>query len=144
MIVTHPQYELREWLCARIGAAPEALPMWCFGRVEGRRLLGVVGLANFTDASCEMHCAGEGNWVSREFIRTAFGYAFKHVRVVLGLVGSGNLRALRFNRHLGFREECRIEGAHADGALVVMSLRREQCRHLEIKHGTQREAAAAA
>lgn len=136
---------LRGWLCERMGADPDALPMECFGRVERGRLIGVVGFANFTDACCELHCAGEGNWVSREFIRTVFGYAFANVRVIIGLMASGNKRALRFARHAGFREDGRIEGAHTDGALVVMSLRREECRFIEVtEHGTQVEAAAAA
>lgn len=144
MIVTGPQPVLRNWLCERIGADPQALPMQCFGRAVDGRLVGVVGLANWTDATAEIHVAGDGRWITRELIIASLGFAFAHVRVLLALIGCGNARSMRLAGRMGFREECRIAGAHADGALVVMSMRREECRFLEMKHGTQSSIAAAA
>jgi hypothetical protein len=40
------------------------------------------------------------------------------------------LKALDFNRKLGFIEEARIAGVFRDADLVIMSMRREDCRWL--------------
>lgn len=86
-----------------------------------------------------MHVAGEGNWVSRELIRAVFDYVFNTagLNVVLGLVPSGNVKALRFDKHIGFSEVARIKDAHPDGALIVLELRRENCRYLRESNGQE-------
>lgn len=118
----------------------------CIGNVtkEGK-ILGVVGFDGWNGASCQMHVAGEGNWVSRELIRATFDYAFNvaGLNVLLGLVPSGNEKALRFDKHVGFVEVARIKDAHPDGELVVLELRRENCRFLRNKNGQEKYAAAA-
>jgi len=138
MITSDHQDFLASWLCRRIGLTPTA-HLICIGRIEGDRLLGVVGYDGFNGASIQMHSAGEGNWVNRDFLWAAFHYPFEvcKANMVLGLIPSGNEQAIKFNKHLGFHVELALKDAHPDGALVIMSMRREECRFLKRKHHGQ-------
>jgi RimJ/RimL family protein N-acetyltransferase len=62
-----------------------------------------------------------------------FAYAFLicGVERVSGYVDASNLEARRFNEHLGFREEARLQGAAADGGDVVLYvLWKRDCRFI--------------
>jgi len=147
MIVVNNQEFLAKWLCDRIGLTPTPEIM-CLGTVIGDRLVGVVGYDGYNGASIQMHVAGEGNWFTKESLRTAFDYPFNvlNVNMVIGLVPSGNTDAIKFNTHLGFQTDAVLKGAHPDGALLVMSMTREQCRYLNRKrkcHGQEVVAEAA-
>lgn len=121
---------LFSWLQERIGL------VWsedfrAIGRVVNGQLVGVVGFNGQNGASCQMHMAGEGKyWISRNFIREVFRYAFVTCgyNVVFGLVPSGNIVALEIDLRLGFKELATIVGAHPDGALHFLVMRREDCR----------------
>lgn len=145
MVVTTHQDVLARWLCERIGYMPTP-HIRCVGNVDkDGKILGVVGFDGWNGASCQMHAAGEGNWVNKALIRATFDYVFKvaGLNVVLGIVPSGNDRALRFNKHVGFVEVARISGGHPDGELVIMELRRENCRFLRKENGQEIFSAAA-
>jgi hypothetical protein len=131
-IVFSRQDLLASWLSRKIGLVPTP-HIKCLGRLDSQgNLIGVVGYDGYNGASVQMHSAGVGNWVNREFLYAAFDYPFRVMdcKVVLGLIPSGNVQAIRFNRHVGFTEVTRIEGAHPDGALILMQMRREECRWL--------------
>lgn len=141
MITTRNQDILATWLCKRIGLVGSP-HMRCIGQVESDgKIIGVVGFDGYNGASVMMHVAGEGaRWVSKSLLYATFDYAFRRLKcnLVLGLVPSGNKAALRFNRHLGFTVECVMQGAHPDGSLILMSLRRENCRYLdEARYGKE-------
>ena len=128
--VGQPVQVLYEWLNERVGLA------WsddfkAIGRVIGDELVGVVGFTGFNGASMQMHMAGASkHWITRKFIREAFRYAFETCgcKVVFGLVPSGNTVALGIDHRLGFKEVAMIPGAHPDGGLHFLVLRREDCR----------------
>lgn len=145
MIQTAHQDLLARWLCERIGYMPTPW-LKCIANVspEGK-IRGVVGFDAWNGASCEMHVAGEGNWVTRELLRAVFDYAFgvAGLNVLIGMVPSTNERALRFDRHIGFEEVGRIRDGAPGGDLVILQLRRENCRYLESENGQQTHAAAA-
>lgn len=90
----------------------------------------------FNGASIQMHVAAEpgAKWLNRAYLGICFGYAFRQCKVnkVLGYVGSQNLVAQRFDKHLGFKEETRIPDAHPDGELIIYSMTRDECRWLEL------------
>ena len=73
-------------------------------------LIGVVAYNGFNGNVCQMHIAGDGNWVSREFIKVAFDYPFNQLGLVaiLAPVPANNRKALRFDQHFGFKEIYRI------------------------------------
>lgn len=126
------QSALAAWLCQRIGyvGTPH---LRCLGAVKDGRLIGCVGYDDWNGASCQMHMAGEPGWLTRSFLRAAFAYPFLEAgcRTVLAVVAASNARALDIDRRLGFREVARLEEAAPDGDLVVMQLRRNDCRWLE-------------
>lgn len=143
MIVSQPTDLLTTWLCDRIGYVPTP-NMRCIGRVSTQgHLMAVIGFDGWNGACCEMHVAGEGNWISRDLLFAAFDYPFNvgNCSLVIGRIPSGNKSALKLNLHLGFKVEHTIEGAHPDGSLVIMTMRRAECRWLERKqrHGIQKE-----
>ena len=132
MITSDHQDYLCSWLCKRIGLTPTA-HLTAIGRISGSKVLGIVGYDGFNGASIQMHSAGEGNWVNRNFLWAAFHYPFDvcKANVVLGLIPSGNTQAIKFNQHLGFKIAATIPNAHPDGALIIMSMTRQECRFLK-------------
>lgn len=143
--VTQPVMVLYDWLAARVGMA-WSTDFCAIGRVVDRQLVGVVGYNSFTGASCQMHMAGEGRWMTREFLQRAFHYPFLAwgFPMVFGTVPSGNTRALDIDRRLGFKELIYIPGAHPDGGLHLLQMLREDCRWISgDAHGQQVRAEAA-
>lgn len=126
-----------EWVCARTGGKFEASTSTAIGfETDGALTAGVL-YDMFNGRSICMHVAIEKP-VTREFTRTCFDYPFNQLKVhkVLGLVDSTNAAALRFDKHLGFVEEARIEGAGKTGDLVILTMTRDQCRWIkEASHG---------
>ena len=51
---------------------------------------------------------------------------------IVGMVPSGNKEAIRFNERLGFKLENELHDAHPDGSLLLMTMRREECRWLDL------------
>lgn len=143
-LTTQNQMVLWKWLSDRIGLTWSS-DLQCIGRVAEGEIIGVVGYNNFTGTSCHMHMAGEGRWVNRDFLYTAFGYPFDHLglTMVFGVVPSGNIRALGIDRKLGFEELIYIPGAHPDGGLHILQLKRENCRWLRKNHGQEVDSQAA-
>lgn len=117
---------LHEWLRKRIGL-PWSTDFRALARVVDGEIVGCVGYEGFTGKSCRMHMAGEGNWITREFIRRAFRYPFVilDLPMVFGVVPSGNKTALEIDLRLGFTELLYIDGAHPDGGLHFLQLKRE-------------------
>ena len=97
---------------------------------NGELIAGVV-YDEYNGANVNMHVAAEGtNWLTRNYLRVAFGYPFNHLKVkrVTALVSSANERALRFDEHLGFRREAVLKDAASDGDLIILVMRPEFCR----------------
>ena len=96
----------------------------------------VVAFDNILDKSCQMHTAAiVPNWISKDLLWACFDYPFNilKVKVIIATVASTNKEALKLDRHLGFVDKAYIEDAHIDGDLVILAMRRENCRWLDIK-----------
>jgi RimJ/RimL family protein N-acetyltransferase len=103
-------------------------------REEGGRLLGGVIFTGFTGASIGLHVAGfDPNWINRDMLWVTFSYPFEQlgVKKITGTIHSGNQKAILFNRKLGFVEEARLADIFPDGDLIVMSMRKDDCRWLK-------------
>lgn len=135
-LTDRPPMVLHDWLHKRIGL-PWSTDFRALARIVDGKIVGCVGYEGFTGTSCRMHMAGEGNWITREFIRKAFGYPFKVLKLpmVFGVVPSGNKTALEIDLRLGFTEIIYIEGAHPDGGLHFLQLKREDW--LRTKYGKE-------
>ena len=139
-IVANDRDRVGAWVAARVGQNGAWSNYQAIGLEEsGDLVAGVVFDGYVRDARCTMHVAGEGGkWLNREFLWFCFHYAFEQLRcqVVVGLVRADNEAALRFDRHLGFVEACRIARGCGDCDLVVLTMAREQCRWLALKRRT--------
>jgi len=109
-----------------------------------RKLIGVVGYNGFNGKVCCMHSAGDGNWVSREFLRDAFHYPFVtcDVNHLIGTVAGDNARALKFNKHLGFEVLFRLRNGWSDGVdTIIMGMTKQSCRWLAQEKQNELQAA---
>ena len=103
-------------------------------------VLGVVAYNGFVGCVCAMHCAGDGNWVSREFIKAAFDYPFNKCGMVsiIATMSSTNLRAQKLDKHFGF-EDFAVVPRGWDGTedLLVLKMDKDKCRWLGEKVNEQ-------
>jgi RimJ/RimL family protein N-acetyltransferase len=138
VIVPHTNPRLAPWMLARMphGRLPGDAVL--VGWESHGRIVACVAYDNFNGASISMHVVGEGKrWLTRDYLRFCFAYPFEQLRVkkVLGLVPSTNADAIKFDEHLGFVREAVIADAVPGGDLIVYSMTRDQCRHLEQSYG---------
>jgi RimJ/RimL family protein N-acetyltransferase len=94
-------------------------------------IAGMVGYDGWTDNSVSMHIALDNPAALRHILRPAFGIPFVEFGkgVVFGTVLSTNEKALKLDKHVGFREVARLKDAWAKGVdAVVLEMRREDCR----------------
>ena len=106
---------------------------------ESQQVEWVVGYTGFIGKVCQMHVVNLGTRRSpRKMLWAAFDYPFNQVglEAVLGIVNSNNDSAIRFDKHLGFKEVMRLDGLHVGGGdIVIMRMDRDECRWIkEIDH----------
>ena len=106
-------------------------------REENGELLGGVVYKDFTRESIAMHVAGfDPRWINKEMLWKAFDYPFVQLgcKTVFGPVPSYNTQALEFDRKLGFSQVAIVPGVFPGGDLVVLAMKREDCRWLKPRH----------
>lgn len=135
MIITDRQEELGRWLCPRTGGRYVPGAGVYIGNEINGKLVAVVGYEDYNGASVRIHVAGEGHWMTREFLWFAFYYPFEQMKVkkLIGLVAGTNERALKLDKHLGYVEEAVIKDAVPGGDLHILTMTKEQCRFLKRK-----------
>jgi hypothetical protein len=140
MITTAHQEFLVKWLCERIGYVPTP-HMKCIASVneDNTVLKGVVGFDGYNGASVIVHMAGDHpQWIDKRLIYATFDYIFNTLQCnqLLAMVPSGNDRALEINKRFGLEVVVELEGAHPDGSLFVLRMKRENCKWLvpRLKH----------
>ena len=145
MVSSENQLQLVNWLCDRITLAPTSY-IQCLGSIIGGRIRGVIGYDGYNGSSIMMHVAGEQGWFTKDVLQAAFDYPFNvcKVNMIIGLVPSGNVDAIKFNTHIGFKLETTLVGAHPDGALLLMTMKRGECRYLNRKRNGQEIQSTAA
>jgi RimJ/RimL family protein N-acetyltransferase len=134
-VTTDNQAHLRAWITGVLGTQFDSTTM-CIGQEVDGQLVAVIAYSNYQEKSCCMHVAAIApNWSSRDLLWAAFDYPFNKlkVKVILAIVASTNEEALKLDRHLGFVDKAYIEDAHVDGDLVILAMRKEDCRWLGIK-----------
>ena len=134
-VVTDNQEHLRGWITGVLGMQFGPYATFIGQEIDGE-VKAVVAFDNILDNSCQMHTAAiVPNWISKDLLWACFDYPFNilKVKVILASVASTNEEALRLDRHLGFVDKAYIEDAHIDGDLVILAMRRENCRWLDIK-----------
>lgn len=105
-----------------------------FEAYRGDKLVAAVAFDAWSANSCMAHIAVEDPMVLRHnFLQTGFTFAFKYAGrgVMVALVASNNRKSLKFCKHLGFTELCRIRDGYEKGVdYVLLELRREDCKWL--------------
>jgi RimJ/RimL family protein N-acetyltransferase len=133
-VTTDNQLHLRAWITGVLGIKFDETTT-CIGQEIDGEVKAVIAYTNFQDKSCCMHVASiQNGWISKDLLWAAFDYPFNKlkVKVILATVASTNEEALKLDRHLGFVDKAYIEDAHTDGDLVILAMRRENCRWLDI------------
>jgi RimJ/RimL family protein N-acetyltransferase len=110
---------------------PQASNAHYLGNVIDGKIRAVVMYCNFFGKSCCIHVHGEDNhWATKSFLKAVFHYPFNilKLKVIIGTVAGNNEKALRLDRHLGFRDVAIIPDAHDEGDLVILEMRPEYCK----------------
>jgi len=119
---------------ANVNFNPEVDPV--ISRVDqSGALRGGVIFQNYTERSICVHMAGyDPHWANRDLLWTVFDYAFNQLGCewVLAQVPSHNEEALAIDKKLGFKELTRIPDVFPDGDMIVLRMRREECKWLSV------------
>lgn len=128
------------WACDRIGLDAFKSDAQAIGLEREGRLSGVVVFDGFSDTDCCLHVAsdGSGHWLTPGFLRAVFAYVFIQCGFlrVTSPIAESNVKALRFNLHLGFEREGYHPYMARDGAVITTGLTRDRCRFIpkEYRH----------
>ena len=122
---------LIEWASRIIGFSPRP-DAKAVGWQEHGVLRAVTMWDGFSECDCNIHIAsdGTGHWLRRPFLRMSFYHPFMQWghRRVTGMVPAKNHAALRFDLHLGFKQEGIVRHALPDDDVIILGLLREDCR----------------
>ncbi len=108
----------------------------CIARVEHGELWGGVVFQNYTGASIGIHTAGfRPDWINKDMLWVTFDYPFNQLgcKKIFGQVAETNIKALEFDLKIGFKIITKIDDVFPDGACILVSLAREDCRWLKLK-----------
>ena len=133
-VVTDNQEYLKAWL-ERILFQKFDDKATFIGQEKDGNLVAVVAFCGFLPNACNMHIGSVGeHWMSKDLLWACFDYPFNKLekKVILVTLEASNEEAVKLNRHLGFHEEVVIKDAHDDGDLMIMTMKREDCKWLNL------------
>lgn len=108
-------------------------------------IVAAVGLESWSYNSVTIHIAVEDPLVFKHgYAEEVFDYIFNTCDkgVVIGVTPEHNVKALKFNKHVGLEEIYRISDGYDIGIdYVVQELRKENCRYID--HGKKEHSNAA-
>jgi hypothetical protein len=89
----------------------------------------------YEEAGVQMHIASIKGYETRprQLLYAAFDFPFNvlHVDLLIGVINSLNIHALKFDLKLGFREKTRWKNMHEDGGdLIILEMHKNDCRWL--------------
>lgn len=118
--------EVAPWVCRKLSArlnADEAIGL----ERDGEMIAGVV-YESWNGASFVCHIAVVG-LMTQLYLEAIFHYPFVHcgAKKIFAPIPESNEKSKRFVEKLGFRLEHRSLDAHPDGAILLYSMRRDQC-----------------
>jgi hypothetical protein len=115
------------------------LPSNARGLAVGAPPRAMVAYDAWTPNSAHVHVAIEAPGTCRRLLTESFRWAFGAVGVLVAVIRESNRRSVRLAQHLGFTETHRIaDGWQAGEALIVLEMRREDCRWLRSGDGAPR------
>lgn len=94
----------------------------------------VVGFDGFIGKTCQIHVVNrKKKYTPKALLKAVFEYPFEKIGIemLLGVVNSKNLEAMKYDQNLGFKEINRLEGMHEDGGdIVLFAMKKEDCRFI--------------
>lgn len=127
-----------DWAARTHGVNPGYTAAVGIGVEKDGEIQGAVIYHEWNGASIRIHVVSNGSkrWVTREWLHVVFMYAFDQLGVkrITGFTPEANKDALEFNKKVGFVEDARLEDAEPSGALVVLKMKKENCRWIDYKH----------
>lgn len=141
-VTTENQKELRNWL-SKVGNFEYPQETMCIGVEKDGELVGVIGFNNFMPNSCEIHVASTNVYfLNKWYLNCVFDYPFNKlkVKVILAPIYKGNVKSLNLCRKLGFEQVADIPYGHPEGDLIVVAMKRNQCKWLQQGEGNGRNS----
>ena len=136
-ITTENQSQLRDWL-SEVGKFEYPQETACIGQEKDGKLIAVLGYNNLTPNSCQIHVAStDVYWLNKDLLFAIFDYPFNKlgVKVILAPIYKGNNKSLNLCRKLGFEQVADIPYGHPEGDLIVVAMKRNQCKWLQQGEG---------
>lgn len=136
-ITTENQSQLRDWL-SEVGKFEYPQETACIGQEKDGKLIAVLGYNNFSPNSCQIHVAStDVYWLNKDLLFAIFDYPFNKlgVKVILAPIYKGNTKSLNLCRKLGFEQVADIPYGHPEGDLIVVAMKRNQCKWLQQGEG---------
>ena len=131
VILDQPQ-RVGQWVTEQQGKVWSSMAGAAIGVEEDGQLIAGVIYESWNRASIHAHIAAlpGRNWLTREYLKLGFGYPFIQLGCskIIAMVGEKNLAVQRLQKHMGYKLEATLEAAHPDGALLIYTLAREDCR----------------
>ena len=128
---------VQAWVAEMIGKKGPWENCVGMGVLRNRELVGGVVVDDYIpDTRCSVHCAGVGKkWLNRDFINLVFDYVFNQLKckVIINQVASTNADSIRFTKHLGFKEVCRIPEGVPGADMVIFAMHRADCRWFNLR-----------
>jgi len=119
-------------LLKEIGVQPCGDLQALFWVDEKNKIEWVIGYTAFIGKTCQMHMVNlKGGYTPKSLLFGAFDYPFNNcgLEKTFGIVNSLNIKAMEYDRKLGFKEAVRFAGMHEDGGdLVVFEMNKSDCR----------------
>ena len=133
-LITNDRVRVGKRVAERVGRTDPWTTAAALGLEKDGELVAGIVIDGYTPkARGSMHCAIDRHGMSKEFLFSCFDYAFNFLdlKVLLNPVSAKNEASLRFTKHIGFTELCRIPQAW-DGTedLVLFQMQRSDCRWL--------------
>jgi RimJ/RimL family protein N-acetyltransferase len=132
VIVWNREDEVGQWVCQRLGGTFHRDQATAIGYEKDGSLVGGVIFDRYMGRSICLHIAGEGQWLTKGFLKACFSYVFNQMKVLkaVALVESTNTKSLRLTKKLGFQPQAVIPDAGWTGDLLIHTMTPDQCRWL--------------
>lgn len=104
-------------------------------RTERGDLYGGTVFKDYTGVSVAGHMAGfNPRWINKDLLWVTFDYAFNQLKVatLFGPIKETNSKALELDLKLGFSPTARIKDVFPCGDMILLSMKRDQCRWLDM------------
>lgn len=142
-IIDNDPERIGKWVAEKTNGTFSPQTGTAIGLERDGEIIAGVTYEHYMGGSVSCHIAAEH--LTREFLWFVFYYPFEQLKVnkILAIVDDANVKAIKFDEHLGFQLEHIIEGAGSSGSLRIYSMNKMQCKFLGYRYEQRKFAKAA-